>query len=138
MNLLDVNFVAVAVAAVTTFVLGALWYSPALFGKAWVAAHGHTPEQIEAMRKGARKAYGVSLVCYLVMAAAMGVLVTRIGVDTLIGGLKLGALCWVGFAATIGLTAHMFSERRFATYLIDAGYQLVYLLVMGIVLAVMS
>lgn len=138
MNLLDVNYVAVVVAAVGTFVLGALWYSPALFGKQWVAAHGYTPDQIEAMRKGAGGAYTVSFLCYLVMAWVMGVLVTRIGIDTLIGGIKLGALCWLGFAATIGLTAQMFSDRKFATYVIDAGYQLMYLLLMGMVLAVMS
>lgn len=138
MNLLDVNYVAVVVAAVGTFILGALWYSPVLFGKAWVAAHGYGPDQIEAMRKGAGKAYTVSLLCYLVMAWVMGVLVTRIGIDSLIGGIKLGALCWLGFAATIGLTAHMFSERKLATYVIDAGYQLAYLLLMGMVLAIMG
>ncbi len=37
-------------------------------------------------------------------------------------------------AATIGLTSYLFSERRFSTYLIDAGYQLVYLVMMGAIL----
>ena len=39
-----------------------------------------------------------------------------------------------GFAATIGLTANMFSEKKLAAWLIDAGYQIVYLMVMGAIL----
>ncbi len=35
----------------------------------------------------------------------------------------------------IGMTAHLFSERKLATYLLDAGYQLVYMVVMGVILA---
>jgi hypothetical protein len=42
----------------------------------------------------------------------------------------------VGFAATIGLTANMYSDKSLSTYVIDAGYQLVYMVIMGIILAV--
>lgn len=133
---LDINFLAVLVAAGATFALGALWYSPLLFARQWVAAHGLTPEQVEAMRKSTGPAYGVTFVCWLAMAAALAVLTQRIGVDTALGGLKLGVLCWAGFAATVGLSGHMFSERRLSGYLIDTGYQLVSLLGMGVILAI--
>ncbi len=136
MAYLDINFIAVLAAAVGTFALGALWYSPLLFAKAWVAAHGFSPEQVEAMRKNTGPAYGVTFVCWLAMAAALAVLTRRIGVDSVLGGLKLGALCWAGFAATVGLSGHMFSERRLPAYLLDTGYQLVSLLGMGIILAI--
>ena len=133
---LHVNILAVLVSALATFAVGALWYSPAFFGKQWVKAHGYTPEKIEAMKAGAPRAYGVSLVCYVVVAAALAVLIERIGIQGVVGGIKLGALCWLGFAATIGLTANMFSEKPLSTYLIDVGYQLVYLVVMsGILVA---
>ena len=136
MAYLDINFLAVPVAAVVTFALGALWYSPLLFARQWVAAHGYSPEQVEAMRKHTGPAYGVTFVCWLAMAAALAVLTQRIGVDTVLGGLKLGALCWAGFAATVGLSGLMFSEKRLPAYLIDAGYQLVSLLGMGVILAI--
>jgi hypothetical protein len=35
----NVNILAVFVAAMATFILGAVWYSPVLFGKQWVEAH---------------------------------------------------------------------------------------------------
>jgi len=51
-------------------------------------------------------------------------------------GLWLGFLLWIGFAATIGLTANMFSDNPLAVWVIDAGYQLAYLLLMGVIVAV--
>jgi hypothetical protein len=129
-----IHWLPVIGAAVAVFAIGALWYSPVLFGKAWVKAHGHTPEKIEAMRATMGRAYGVSFVCYVVMAVAMAILIQRMDVIYVRGGVKLGALIGVGFAATVGLTANMFSEKPLATWLIDAGYQIVYLMVMGAIL----
>ena len=83
-----VRILPVLVAAVAVFVLGALWYSPILFGKAWVRAHGYTEEQMQRMRAGAARAYGVSFLCYVVMAAAMSILIGRMGVTFVRGGAK--------------------------------------------------
>jgi Protein of unknown function (DUF1761) len=130
-----INILAVVAAAMATFALGAVWYSPLLFAKQWVAAHGYTPEKLAAMRKGAGPAYAVTFACWVVMAAALALLAHRLGVQSALGGLKLGALCWAGFAATVGLSGHVFSERRLAVFLIDAGYQLVSLLAMGVIVA---
>lgn len=130
----SIHWLPVFVSAVAVFAIGALWYSPVVFGKAWVKAHGHTPEKIEAMRATMGRAYGVTFVCYVVMAAAMAMLIGRMDVIYVRGGVKLGALIGVGFAATIGLTANMYSDKRLAAWLIDAGYQIVYLMVMGAIL----
>ena len=132
---IQVNVLAVLVAAIVVFVIGGLWYSPLLFGKVWMRAHGHTPERMEAMRASVGRAYGLSFLCYLVMAAVMAILIGATDTVTALGGMRLGAVCWLGFAATIGLTANLFSEKPLATYLLDAGYQLVYLIVMGAILA---
>jgi hypothetical protein len=132
--LASVHLLPVLVSAVAVFVLGALWYSPVLFGKAWVQAHGYNEEKIKEMRAGAGRAYGVSFLCYVVMAVAMSILIGRIEITMVRGGVKLGALLGVGFAATIGLTANMFSEKRLSTWLIDAGYQIAYLVLMGVIL----
>lgn len=128
----QINYLAVGVAALATFFLGALWYSPLLFGKLWLKAHGYSEEQ---MRKTAGRAYIVSLFCYVVMAFVLAVLVSYTGVSTVPQGAFLGLLVWIGFLATLGLTAHMFSEKPLSTYLIDAGYQLVYAVTMGVILA---
>jgi hypothetical protein len=132
---LGINYLAVLVAAVATYALGMLWYSPALFGKAWQTAMGLTPEQTAAMQRGAGRAYVVTFVCWLVMALAVAILVRRTGLHVLLGGVKIGVVCWGGFALPIGLSGLMFSGKRPAGFLIETGYQLVSLLGMGIILA---
>ena len=131
----QINYLAVGVAALATVFIGAVWYSPLLFHRLWVKAHGYSEEKVEQMRKTAGRAFMVSLFCYVVMAFVLAVLVSWTGVSTVPQGAFLGFLVWIGFLATLGLTAHMFSEKRLSTYLLDAGYQLVYALVMGVILA---
>lgn len=136
MPYVTVNYFAVVAAAVAAFLIGALWYSPALFASQWMAAHGHTPEKLQAMQKGMLRTYSISFLCFVVTAWVMAVLVDRMAILNALGGVKLGLLAWVGFAATIGLTANLYSDKPLAAYLIDAAYQLVYLVLMGVILAV--
>lgn len=131
----QINFLAVAASAVAAFLVGMLWYSPILFGKLWMKAHGYTSEKLKEMQKTATPAYITSFVCYLVMGVVFSVLLSYVYPDvSAVKGLQLGFLIWLGFAATIGLTGNMFSEKPLSTYLIDVAYQLVYLLIMGAIL----
>jgi len=133
----NVNILAVVVAAVATFLLGAVWYSPILFAKQWMHAHGYTPEKAEEMKKkGMARAYAVAGVCYVVMAYVLALLASYTQAASFGQGLWLGFLAWLGFAATLGLTANMFSDKPVAVWVIDAGYQLAYLLVMGVIVSV--
>ncbi len=135
MPMTHVNALAVLVAAVLTMVLGAVWYSPVLFAKQWMAAQGYTPEALEQMkRKGMIRAYAVSFLCYLVMAYVVALFVSYTQATSFAQGLWLGFLVWLGFAATIGLTGNMFSQKPIAAWVIDAGYQLAYLLIMAVAL----
>jgi hypothetical protein len=42
----DVNWIAIIVAAIVPMVLGALWYSPMLFAEPWMRAVGRTHEEL--------------------------------------------------------------------------------------------
>lgn len=131
-----INYLAVVVATVAAFALGGLWYSPLLFAKLWVKAHGYTEEQVKAMQKSAVKAYGVSLICQLLIALAIAVLVGYVHLILCVQGLKLALLIWAGFAFPLGLMATMFTEKKLTVFVIDTGYQLVYLLIMGAIITV--
>ncbi len=119
-------------AALAPIFLGALWYSPLLFGKLWMKAHGYTDEKVRQM---AGRGIIVSLFCYVVMAFVLSVLVSYAGASTAVQGAFLGFLVWIGFLATLGMTAQMYSEKPLSIYVMDAGYQLVYAVVMGVILA---
>ena len=131
-----INYLAVVVAAAVAFALGGLWYSPLLFAKQWVKAHGYTEERVNEMQKSAGKAYAVSLLCQLLIALAIAVLVGYLHLSLCVQGLKLGLLIWVGFFLTHGLMANMFSQKRLGVFYIDSGYQLVYLLLMSAIITV--
>jgi Protein of unknown function (DUF1761) len=60
-----VHILPVVVSAAAVFGIGALWYSPVLFGKQWVAAHGLTDEKIQSMRASAGRAYAVSFSAHM-------------------------------------------------------------------------
>ncbi len=135
MPVTQINPLAVLVAGLGAFALGALWYSPLAFGKAWAAAHGYTDDKLAQLQQSAGRAYAVSLLCYLFMGLVTAILVALTGVATFVQGMWLGTLIWAGFVFTIGLTGNMFSEKPLATFLIDVGYQLVYLNLMGGILA---
>ena len=129
---LQINYLAIGAAALTTVVIGVIWYSPILFGGQWLEAHGYSIEQ---MRQSAGRNLIVSLFCYVVMATVMAVLFSYLGFSTLFHGALLGFLVWLGFLATLGMTAHLVAGKPLSIYLIDAGYQLVYAIVMGTIIA---
>lgn len=62
-----INWLAVLVAGISAFVLGGVWYSPALFGKAWMKDNNLTTEEI---RKGNQaKIFGWAFILSLIAAA---------------------------------------------------------------------
>ena len=52
MNIFDVNWIAVVVAALAGFLVGGIWYGP-IMGKTWMGAVGLTEEQIKQGNMGA-------------------------------------------------------------------------------------
>ncbi|MEZ4417197.1 MAG: DUF1761 domain-containing protein [Gemmatimonadota bacterium] len=131
----EANYLAVVVAAMVPIVIGALWYSPLMFGEVWARAHGFSEDRLlEIGRHGARTV-AVSFVCYLVMAVVLSRLISTLGLSSASGGALLGLLLWLGFLATMGLTAFLFSDKPILTYLLDAAYQLMYAAAMGALLA---
>lgn len=121
-------------AAVAAWLIGALWYSPLLFARAWAAAHGYSAEKLAEMQKSAGKAYAGSLLAFVVMAYVLHLFFSQLGADTLHTGLAWGFHAWVGLALPLGFIAYLYSDKQIATLVIDSGYQLAYLLAMGAIL----
>lgn len=127
----NINFVAVAVAALTTFCLGGLWYSPVLFLNPWFAADDR-PKMKDQKRHGPKVfilAYLASFVAALVFAVIIG---GKLPVgDSLGWGLKVG----IGFVSTSFAINYMFAARSFKLLLIDGGYHIVQFLFFGLILS---
>ncbi len=134
---IQVNYISVLVAAVVSFFIGALWYSPLMFAKQWVKATGKTIEDL--MGGAGTFAYLVSFVAWLIASYVLAVFVDY-GVDLnarpqFLYGLLAGFLCWFGFVAAISLIHNLFAQRLRTLWLIDSGYILVAFLISGAILA---
>ncbi len=128
---IKINYINVCVSAIVVILIGMLWYSPILFGDAWLEAHGYSTEQ---MRDVGIRNLLVSLVCFAVMAAVLSIFVSYAGVTTYRQGAFMGFLGWIGFLATLGMTAHLVLDHPWSIYFIDTGHQFVYSIAMGAII----
>lgn len=137
--MVSINYLAVILAAIISMVLGFLWYGP-LFGKKWIALMGWSPEAMAvAKAKGMTKSYVLMTISSLVMAyvlyyvvAYSGAFVNTSGVSV---GLSSGFWIWLGFIAPVTMGSVLWEGRSWALWVLNAGYYLVSLLLMGAVLA---
>lgn len=128
-----INYLAVLASAVFNMVLGALWYSPMLFGNLWAKKMG---KPIEEMKGKEKTGYGVAAVAALVMAYVLAHVVNYAGASTIADGAITGAWVWLGFVATIGAVGAAFGGRSIKMFAVDYGYHLIVLAVSGAILAV--
>lgn len=125
----EINIVAVVLAAVSSFLVGALWYSPVLFGAAWQREAGdmRKPED-----KHPAKVFGTSLVFALVAAVAYAVLMPA--PTTPLGALGQGLLVGAAIVgASFGIN-YQFANRSTKLWLIDAGYHTVQFALYGLII----
>ncbi|MFZ0627001.1 MAG: DUF1761 domain-containing protein [Acidimicrobiia bacterium] len=92
----DLNWLAVVVGALIYFALGALWYSPVLWGKLWQRAIGWDPERKPPEMRAT--SYLIPLAAFLVMAVTVGLIAAATGTDTFGEGLTLGLVLGIGLA----------------------------------------
>jgi uncharacterized protein DUF1761 len=130
MNDVDINWIAVVVAALVPMVVGMAWYGR-LLGDAWLRAVGKTREEIGSPGPG----YALALAAALLNSILLALLVDWAGADTFGEGLLVGLFAW-GFVATTAGVNSLFAGRSRALYTIDAGYHLVTFTVMAVILAV--
>ncbi len=130
-----INYVAVVVAALASFVIGWAWYSPMLFVKPWLRSRGKDPAVV--MAKGMAMPWGKMLtefVSTLVGAYVLARFSVLLGVVSLQGAVELAVWLWLGFQATLLLGAVLWEEMNWQHYAISAGRWLVSLVVMSVIL----
>ena len=126
---------AVALAALMPFLVGALWYAPFAFGPWWERAHGYDdPARKALLMASAPRNYLASLVAYVILALALRFLLYRLAASDAASAIRLAAIAWLGFAVTIGLTTILFALQPLSLWAIHAGFQLVYMCLMALIL----
>ena len=124
----NVNWVAVIIAAVAGVVIGFIWYLPQVFGRRWAAATGR---ELPARGDVSRTFYVAGVVQSLVVAYVLALFISALGGASLVDGVVVAALAWIGFVAVGTLNTVLYEGRSLEYWMINAGYALVSLLVMG-------
>lgn len=126
MDLSSINYLAVLVSALVAFLIGGLWYSPVLFGKAWMKEMGFTDEDTKG---GTGRIFGITFILSLIIAFNLAAF---LGPEAdFAWGLTAGALAGIGWVATAVGILYLFERRSLRLFLIDAGYNAVTFTLMG-------
>ncbi len=127
MDFSSINYLSVVVAALSSFVVGMLWYSPVLFGKAWMAENGFSDEDVQGGNM--LRIYGAAFVLALIIAFNLDMF---LGAEaTFSWGLTAGALVGIGWVGAAFGTSYLFENKSLKLFLINAGYHAVNFTVMG-------
>ena len=130
MEMSTINWLAIAVAGISAFVLGGVWYSPALFGKAWMKENNMTVEDVQKGNKA--KIFGWSFILSLLIAVNLAMFLNdpKINLEM---GIIYGLLTGVWIFCGIAIVA-LFEHRSARYIFVNGGYMLVALGLMGAII----
>lgn len=132
MSLHDANLVAALVTAVVMMIIGMLWYGP-LFGKIWMRNTGMT--EAKAKKVNMSLIMPIALVSSTLMAAVLQMLLVHFNLLEMNAALMFAFWLWLGFFATSNLGVVLWEQKKMELYYVNAGYNLVTLLVMAAILS---
>ena len=133
----QLNWLAVIVGAVIYFALGAVWFTPAVFGRPWQRAIGwdesRTPPEMNPV------SYVAPALFYIVAAVATGMLAAATGSETIGEGLVLGLVVAIGYALMVTAVDAVFDPnkpRPWVWFAISGAYHLVGLVIVAVIVSV--
>jgi len=132
MNYLNVNWLAILLAAIASMALGFVWYMA--LSRPWLKAIGKQAQDLDTRDPSPFAwAIGAQLVSAYVLALVMPRLMGGHGIAN---GLSTGLLMWLGFTITAMVLNHRYQGAPWALTLIDGGYLLGVLLLQGLVIGI--
>jgi hypothetical protein len=129
MDFASINWFAVLVAALSTFLIGGIWYGP-LFGKTWMEEEGFSEEDLKDANMA--KIYGIAFILELIMALNLAMFIQGVSIAQ---GAFYGFLTGFGWIAlAMGVNA-LFSRITFRLWFINSFYFVITFTLMGTILA---
>lgn len=133
MENLYINHAAVFVCAILNLALGALWYSPILFYKGWLAESNLTEEQIA--RQNPAKTYGLAFLFSLIISYNLAFFLSDSNTDA-VWGATAGFLAGFGWSTLSIAIIALFEQRSWKYIFINGGFITVYFTGIGFILGI--
>jgi hypothetical protein len=138
----EINYVAVILAGISSMVVGSIWYARGVFGNAWIKLTGLTEKKIKEGSGSNPVTYFYVLVASLITAyvlAHVTFLSYSYFKDTyIIAAVGSAFWLWLGLTAARMLTHDLFENRRKKLTLINVSHELVTIMVMGLIIGAMG
>jgi len=131
----QINWLAVLVAAVAYFILGALWYSNILFANMWIKAHGIDMNDPNG-RKGLGMMMFLSFVGFFIVCIGLEMLVVKLDLSGYMSGIKLGLATGVCFSMMALSITYLYTRKPISLHLIDGLYHVIGQIIAAIILCV--
>ncbi len=137
---IGVNWLAVSLATISSFAVGVIWYSKAVFGKKWMELSGVTEKMVNKGPGG--RAWILTILGALLQAYVL-YHVTYLsnyfytGLSWFQSALTSAVFMWLGFQLSLLLTHDSFEQRPLKLTLLNAGNQLATLLIMGLIIGIL-
>lgn len=129
----NINYLAVLVASLCSFVVGWLWYGP-LFGKVWMKLNGFSKENI---KEGGVSMPIIMITNYIATFLSAFALAMFLGNKSdLVFGIFAGFMIAIFWIATSRLNDVLYERKPFGLFLINVGYNLAIYILMGAIIGV--
>jgi uncharacterized membrane protein len=128
----NLNWLAIIVAAVSAFILGGLWYSPLMFVKRWMKETGITEESTK--NANMLKLFGFSFILSFIASFFLAMFIGT-GAGGAFGALA-GFMAGFGWVLTFMGIIYLFESRSLALLLINGGYSVISLTIMGFIIGI--
>ncbi len=130
------NIWPILVATVVSFGIGALWYSPVLFGREWTNLMKISDADITATRAkgGMWRSYIIHLVAALISFCILGFIISTTRVMNGSDGAFFGFLMWLGFIVPVHVSRLLWAKDPFKLVLIDTVQILIGLVIGGAII----
>lgn len=131
MDFSSINWLAVVACVVVSMVSGSIWYNPKTFFPAWwaVVGKGETPGM-----ENMGMTWGLTVLSSVVQAIFVALFVNALGATTLVSGLTVGFLLWLGIIAPTALVNKLFAGHGLKIWAIEVGNHLVNYLIFGAIM----
>jgi len=110
-------------------VTGLIWYQPALFGKMWSDLTGKDLNP-------AKQWLPVGAIGHLLIAFVLAVIIIMAKATTILAGISVGILVWLGFIVTLEIGELIWEKIQFKLFLIRISEHLISLGLAGAILAI--
>lgn len=133
----QINWLAVLIAGLSSMVVGGIWYAKPVFGTVW-SKLAKVDLDGEKAKKAAPKAMATAVVMSLLLAFVLAHVSalsrSYFGVSPLEAGISTAFWLWLGVSVTTVVVHDVFEQRPVKLTLLTIGNQLVTIMLMGLII----